>query len=84
MIDFKVFFQGWQKNAIEIILRRALLPRNLLTIRKIGIRLFLIWYQILSVYNNTNELLDLVFQCCLPYFPLRDGQQSEKILQVLI
>uniref|UniRef100_A0A915CWT5 Uncharacterized protein n=1 Tax=Ditylenchus dipsaci TaxID=166011 RepID=A0A915CWT5_9BILA len=73
--------KGWQRNAIECILKRALLPRNLLGVRKIAIRLFLIWYQCLAVYNGTSRMLDVVFQCCLPYFPLKNSQRSERILQ---
>src|SRR5688572_9068045 len=43
-------FLGWQRHAIESILKRALLPQNLLAVRKIGIRLFLLWYQSLAAY----------------------------------
>lgn len=72
---------GWQHHAIECILKRALLPQNLLAVRKIAIRLFLLWYQTLAVYNNTNSELDSVFQSLLPYFPLTEGRNTEKIIQ---
>lgn len=72
---------GWQRNAIETILKRALLPRNLLAVRKIGIRLFLMWYQELAVYGNTTAELDSVLQSLLPHFPLLDGRQSERVIQ---
>ncbi|KAK6727420.1 hypothetical protein RB195_005237 [Necator americanus] len=72
---------GWQRHAIEALLKKALYPRNLLAIRKIAIRLFLIFYQSLSVYGKATEDLDRVFQCLLPYFPLRDGQNTEAVLQ---
>ncbi|ETN75512.1 hypothetical protein NECAME_12314 [Necator americanus] len=72
---------GWQRHAIEALLKKALYPRNLLAIRKIAIRLFLIFYQSLSVYGKATEDLGRVFQCLLPYFPLRDGQNTEAVLQ---
>ncbi|PIO70885.1 hypothetical protein TELCIR_07238 [Teladorsagia circumcincta] len=43
---------GWQRHAIEAILKKALYPRNLLAIRKIAIRLFLIFYQSLSIFGK--------------------------------
>lgn len=77
-ISFKKFLScahplvsGWQKHAIEFVLKKALFPHNLLAVRKIAIRLFLLWYQSLAIYNNTNSQLDSVFQCLLPHFPLR-------------
>ncbi|KAK6037082.1 hypothetical protein COOONC_25413, partial [Cooperia oncophora] len=72
---------GWQRHAIEAILKKALYPRNLLAIRKIAIRLFLIFYQSLSVFGKVTEDLDRVFQCLLPYFPLSNGQNTELVLQ---
>ncbi|MFH4984052.1 hypothetical protein AB6A40_010761 [Gnathostoma spinigerum] len=72
---------GWQRHAIEFTLKKALFPHNLLAVRKIAIRLYLLWYQILAIYRNTNRHLDTVFQCLLPYFPLKDGASSEIILQ---
>ncbi|KIH54027.1 hypothetical protein ANCDUO_15828 [Ancylostoma duodenale] len=72
---------GWQRHAIEALLKKALYPRNLLAIRKIAIRLFLIFYQSLSVFGKATEDLDRVFQCLLPYFPLKDGQNTEAVLQ---
>uniref|UniRef100_A0A7I4XYD0 Rap-GAP domain-containing protein n=1 Tax=Haemonchus contortus TaxID=6289 RepID=A0A7I4XYD0_HAECO len=72
---------GWQRHAIEAILKKALYPRNLLAIRKIAIRLFLIFYQSLSIYGKVTEDLDRVFQCLLPYFPLSNGQNTELLLQ---
>uniref|UniRef100_A0A914DRJ0 Ral GTPase-activating protein subunit alpha/beta N-terminal domain-containing protein n=1 Tax=Acrobeloides nanus TaxID=290746 RepID=A0A914DRJ0_9BILA len=73
--------KGWQRHAIESILKRALLPQNLLAVRKIGIRLFLLWYQSLAAYNNTTSELDVVFQSLLPYFPLTDGRSTDRIIQ---
>uniref|UniRef100_A0AC35TQP1 Rap-GAP domain-containing protein n=1 Tax=Rhabditophanes sp. KR3021 TaxID=114890 RepID=A0AC35TQP1_9BILA len=72
--------KGWQKNAIETFIRRALLPQNSNSIRKLAIRLFLIWYQTLSIYNNVTPQLDRVFQCLLAFFPLRTGESTERIL----
>lgn len=72
---------GWQRHAIETLLKKALYPRNLLAIRKIAIRLFLIFYQSLGVFGKATQDLDRVFQCLLPYFPLSDGQNSELVLQ---
>ncbi|WKX92732.1 hypothetical protein Q1695_010622 [Nippostrongylus brasiliensis] len=72
---------GWQRHAIEAILKKALYPRNLLAIRKIAIRLFLIFYQSLSVFGKATPELDRVFQCLLPHFPLNNGQNTEHILQ---
>uniref|UniRef100_A0A7E4VIK5 Rap-GAP domain-containing protein n=1 Tax=Panagrellus redivivus TaxID=6233 RepID=A0A7E4VIK5_PANRE len=73
--------KGWQKNAIENILKRALLPNNLIAVRKIGIRLFILWYQSLAMFNNSSQDLDRVFQCLLPFFPLHDGASTERVLQ---
>ncbi|KAJ1372174.1 hypothetical protein KIN20_034259 [Parelaphostrongylus tenuis] len=72
---------GWQRHAIEALLKKALYPRNLLAIRKIAIRLFLIFYQSLGVFGKATQDLDRVFQCLLPYFPLSNGQNSEVVLQ---
>uniref|UniRef100_A0A158P5X5 Target of rapamycin complex subunit lst8 n=1 Tax=Angiostrongylus cantonensis TaxID=6313 RepID=A0A158P5X5_ANGCA len=72
---------GWQRHAIEALLKKVLYPRNLLAIRKIAIRLFLIFYQSLGVFGKATQDLDRVFQCLLPYFPLSDGQNSELVLQ---
>lgn len=74
--------KGWQRYAIENILKRALHPRNLLAVRKIAIRLFLTWYQTLAVYQNTDSSLDMVFQNLLPYFPLRSREPTMKTLQM--
>uniref|UniRef100_A0A0N5A960 Rap-GAP domain-containing protein n=1 Tax=Syphacia muris TaxID=451379 RepID=A0A0N5A960_9BILA len=73
--------RGAQKHAIEFIMKKALFPHNLLAVRKIAIRLFLLWYQCLAVYHNNQPQLDTVFQCLLPYFPLRDGSVTENIMQ---
>ncbi|MCP9260056.1 Ral GTPase-activating protein subunit alpha-1 [Dirofilaria immitis] len=49
-------------------------------VRKIALRLFIIWYQSLAAYSNNNSHLDIVFQCLLPYFPLRNSLSTESIL----
>lgn len=64
-------YSGWQKHAIEYVLKKALFPHNLLAVRKIALRLFIIWYQSLAMYSNNTPQLDIVFQCLLPHFPLR-------------
>ncbi|KAI6182707.1 hypothetical protein M3Y97_00409700 [Aphelenchoides bicaudatus] len=74
--------KGWQRYAIENILKRALHPRNLLAVRKIAVRLFLTWYQTLAVYQGTDASLDMVFQNLLPYFPLRSREPTMKTLQM--
>ncbi|VDN50120.1 unnamed protein product [Dracunculus medinensis] len=71
---------GWQKNAIEAILRKALFPYNLLVVRKIAIRLFLMWYQSLAMFDNTSMQNDFVFQCLLPNFPLKNDKSTENLL----
>uniref|UniRef100_A0AAF5Q077 Rap-GAP domain-containing protein n=4 Tax=Wuchereria bancrofti TaxID=6293 RepID=A0AAF5Q077_WUCBA len=71
---------GWQKHAIEYVLKKALFPHNLLAVRKIALRLFIIWYQSLAIYSNSNSQLDTVFQCLLPHFPLRNNLPTESIL----
>ncbi|VDN07033.1 unnamed protein product [Thelazia callipaeda] len=76
----KLVGSGWQKHAIEYVLKKALFPHNLLAVRKIALRLFLIWYQSLAIFNNTNSQLDTVFQCLLPNFPLRNNLSTENIL----
>ncbi|CAD5206927.1 unnamed protein product [Bursaphelenchus okinawaensis] len=72
--------KGWQKNGIETILRRGLHPGNMFAVRKISIRLFLMWYQSLHVYGNSNAVLDEVFQNLLPFFPLRSKVATIKTL----
>uniref|UniRef100_A0A183CJF3 Rap-GAP domain-containing protein n=1 Tax=Globodera pallida TaxID=36090 RepID=A0A183CJF3_GLOPA len=72
--------KGWQKNGIEFVLKMALHPDNVLAVRKLAIRLFLIWYQELASFGQTTRCLDTVFKCCLPHFPLRSRAQSEQIL----
>ncbi|KAL7071848.1 hypothetical protein ACQ4LE_008404 [Meloidogyne hapla] len=62
---------GWQRNGIEFILKMVLHPRNEMAVRKLAIRLFIIWYQILAVYGRTSHNLDVAFQSCLPHLPLR-------------
>ncbi|KAL3997954.1 Rap/ran-GAP family protein [Acanthocheilonema viteae] len=71
---------GWQKHAIEYVLKKALFPHNLLAVRKIALRLFIIWYQSLAMYSNNTSQLDTVFQCLLPHFPLRNNLPTENIL----
>ncbi|GMT28662.1 hypothetical protein PFISCL1PPCAC_19959, partial [Pristionchus fissidentatus] len=72
---------GWQQHAIESLLKKAIYPHNVLSVRKIAIRLFLIFYQSLAVYGNRSGDLDRVFQCLLPYFPLSGGENTQSILQ---
>jgi hypothetical protein len=74
--------RGWQHQGIKLIIKRALHPNNVMSVRKIALRLFLIWYQTLSIYSNTKSFHDTIFQCCLPHFPLRNGHQPERILMV--
>uniref|UniRef100_A0A914L5I3 Rap-GAP domain-containing protein n=1 Tax=Meloidogyne incognita TaxID=6306 RepID=A0A914L5I3_MELIC len=71
---------GWQRNGIEFILKMVLHPRNEIAVRKLAIRLFIIWYQILAIYGRTNHNLDVVFQCVLPHFPLNNEINTERIL----
>jgi hypothetical protein len=65
-------------------LKLVLHPNNVIAVRRLAIRLFIIWYQILAVSGHSRaHQLDLVFQCCLPSFPLRGRQKStEQILTV--
>ncbi|KAL3074845.1 hypothetical protein niasHS_014290 [Heterodera schachtii] len=72
--------KGWQKNGIEFVLKMALHPDNVLAVRKLAIRLFLIWYQELAMFGHTTRCLDTVFKCCLPHFPLRNRAQSDQLL----
>ncbi|GMR53715.1 hypothetical protein PMAYCL1PPCAC_23910, partial [Pristionchus mayeri] len=72
---------GWQQHAIESLLKKAIYPHNVLSVRKIAIRLFLIFYQCLAVYGNRSGVMDRVFQCLLPYFPLSGGEKTQVILQ---
>nr|CAD2130005.1 unnamed protein product [Meloidogyne enterolobii] len=71
---------GWQRNGIEFILKMVLHPRNEISVRKLAIRLFIIWYQTLAVYGRTNYNLDVVFQCVLPHFPLNNELSTDRIL----
>jgi hypothetical protein len=67
---------------MEFIFKMILHPKNAIAVRKLAIRLFIIWYQILSISGHSSRQLDLVFQCCLPDFPLRNGQSAEQIMTV--
>ncbi|CAI2309070.1 unnamed protein product [Caenorhabditis sp. 36 PRJEB53466] len=71
---------GWQRHAIESLLKKAVYPKNLMAVRKIAIRLFLVFYQCLGVYGKATPDLDRVFQCLLPFFPLRSGENAEDVL----
>ncbi|PAV75331.1 hypothetical protein WR25_08912 [Diploscapter pachys] len=71
---------GWQQHAIESLLKKALYPKNVLAVRKIAIRLFLIFYQSLGVCNHNMPHLDRVFQCLLPHLPLSDGSNTETVI----
>ncbi|KAK0424217.1 hypothetical protein QR680_008553 [Steinernema hermaphroditum] len=73
--------KGWQRNAIELALKKALCPQNMLAVRKFAIRLFIMWYQSLAAFNNVTPELDTVFQSLLPYFPLQSGKNTEDIVQ---
>ncbi|CAB3407059.1 unnamed protein product [Caenorhabditis bovis] len=71
---------GWQRHAIESLLKKAVFPRNLMAVRKIAIRLFLVFYQCLGVHGKATPDLDHVFQSLLPFFPLRSGENTEDVL----
>ncbi|ULU09399.1 hypothetical protein L3Y34_014066 [Caenorhabditis briggsae] len=71
---------GWQRHAIESLLKKAVYPKNLMAVRKIAIRLFLVFYQCLGVYGKATPDLDRVFQCLLPFFPLKSGENAEDVL----
>ncbi|CAD6196284.1 unnamed protein product [Caenorhabditis auriculariae] len=71
---------GWQRHAIESLLKKAIFPKNLLAVRKIAIRLFLIFYQCLGVHGKATADLDRVFQCLLPFFPLKGNENTEDVL----
>ncbi|TKR93308.1 hypothetical protein L596_007790 [Steinernema carpocapsae] len=73
--------KGWQRNAIELALKKALCPQNMLAVRKFAIRLFIMWYQSLAAFNNVTPELDTVFQALLPHFPLRNGKNTDDIIQ---
>lgn len=45
---FGSIYIGWQRHAIESLLKKAIYPHNVLAVRKIAIRLFLMFYQSLS------------------------------------
>ncbi|CCD73405.2 Rap-GAP domain-containing protein [Caenorhabditis elegans] len=51
-----------------------------MAVRKIAIRLFLVFYQCLGVYGKATPDLDRVFQCLLPFFPLTSGENAEDVL----
>uniref|UniRef100_A0A0K0G3E3 Probable Rho GTPase-activating protein CG5521 (inferred by orthology to a D. melanogaster protein) n=1 Tax=Strongyloides venezuelensis TaxID=75913 RepID=A0A0K0G3E3_STRVS len=72
--------KGWQWNAISTIIKRCLLPQNGSSLKRVAVRLFIMWYQILAVNNNVTPELDKVFQSLLPYFPLKNGENTEQIL----
>lgn len=71
---------GWQRHAIESLLKKAVYPKNLMAVRKIAIRLFLVFYQCLGVHGKATPDLDRVFQCLLPFFPLKSGENAEDVL----
>ncbi|CAI2726124.1 unnamed protein product [Schistosoma spindalis] len=70
--------QRWQHNCIIEVIEDLLYEKNALTIRKRGIRLFLIWYQILGL--NATTVCHRLFYNLVPEFgPLiAEYQKREK------
>ncbi|CAH8506094.1 unnamed protein product [Schistosoma rodhaini] len=58
--------QRWQHNCIIEVIEDLLYEKNALTIRKRGIRLFLIWYQILGL--NATSVCHRIFYNLVPEF----------------
>ncbi|CAI5437697.1 unnamed protein product [Caenorhabditis angaria] len=71
---------GWQRHAIESLLKKAFHPTNHMAVRKIAMRLFLTFYQCLGVYGKATPDLDRVFQSILPFFPLKSGLSTDDVL----
>lgn len=79
----------WHFNSIGLILRKLLHHGNVLTIREQGIRLFMLWLQILQ--SNVDELNLAVYGSIIPTFPspiskidIPSTYRSPKVLDYLI
>ncbi|KAH8861013.1 Ral GTPase-activating protein subunit alpha-1 [Schistosoma japonicum] len=70
--------QRWQHNCIIEIIEDLLYEKNALTLRKRGIRLFLIWYQILGL--NASTVCHKLFNNLVPEFGslIKEYQDREK------
>ncbi|KHJ47474.1 hypothetical protein D918_02334 [Trichuris suis] len=73
----------WQYVAIGSCLRRLLHPQSLIGLRRIGLRLFLLWYQCLGQGPYGAAELDVWFSNLIPNIVGPDGHMSDIILQYI-
>ncbi|CDW58107.1 Rho GTPase activating protein [Trichuris trichiura] len=71
----------WQYVAIGSCLRRLLHPQSLIGLRRIGLKLFLLWYQCLGQGPYGAAELDVWFSNLIPNIVGPDGHMSDIILQ---
>ncbi|KAL1234592.1 putative Rho GTPase-activating protein [Trichinella pseudospiralis] len=72
----------WQYNAIASSLRRLLHPQSFTGIRRVGVRLFLLWYQCL-LYSGTGDRDDNLQACfgsLVPHLLNKEGRLADSVL----
>ncbi|XP_003373202.1 innexin unc-9 [Trichinella spiralis] len=72
----------WQYNAIVNSLRRLLHPQSFTGIRRVGVRLFLLWYQCLlhAGTSDRDDNLQACFGSLVPHLSNRDGRLADSVL----
>ncbi|EDO33261.1 predicted protein, partial [Nematostella vectensis] len=63
----ELIHKRWQFNSIGRIMLKLLHHGNALKLRREGVRLFMLWYQALTV--NSDELTQLIYASIIPGFP---------------
>lgn len=69
--------QRWQFNAVASTLKKISHPQNTLGLRRIAVRLFVLWYQILGVGQLGADDLDSFFASLVPNLPRGKGTTSD-------
>ncbi|KRZ60885.1 putative Rho GTPase-activating protein, partial [Trichinella nativa] len=72
----------WQYNAIISSLQRLLHPQSFTGIRRVGVRLFLLWYQCLlhAGTSDRDDNLQACFGSLVPHLSNRDGRLADSVL----
>lgn len=76
------FTCGWQQEAILSAMKRFIHPHNTIGLRRIGIRLFVLWYQI----TDDSQVCSAIFECIVPYLVAEnteDGSTSNSNMKLL-
>lgn len=73
--------QRWQYNAIALVMKQLLHPQNFLGVRRLAMRLFLQWYQILGIGPYGCQELDPYFSSFVPsLMSVQEGKTTDRYL----